>query len=153
MPRLFLARTAIRLTIISAITATVGCGNLTIPSGPSCTNPNGPGGFTVHISDVNSNGLITGPAAGGRAYGNFASALPNTPLQGCVTSFGSSSGLLSTPWPVQYGEAPSLWSGGSGNECPGLGVSTETRAGCSVGWRSEGRSGRPAYRQNLPVSG
>jgi DNA-binding beta-propeller fold protein YncE len=89
----------------------MGCGGNNVPIGPSCNNPNGIGGFTVHISDVNANGLITGDAASGKAYGNFASGLPNSKLQGCTTSFGSASSFLGTPVSVSYGESPALWSG------------------------------------------
>jgi hypothetical protein len=113
------SRTILASLINFAIAAMMGCGG-NYSSGPSCNNPNGIGGFTVHISDVNPNGVIGPNAAGGKAYGNFASALSGTPLQGCVGSFGSSSDFLATPYQLQYGDAPANWegSGGVGRQPP-----------------------------------
>jgi len=112
MPRALAVSSRIFFTLstLSAIAALIGCGG-SIPTGPSCSNSNGLGGFTVHISDVNANNVIVGDSAGGQAYGSFGSALSGSPLQGCTSSFGSSSDFLSTPYQLQYGEAPALWSG------------------------------------------
>lgn len=104
------SRLAFTVSALLALAAMVGCGQ-NLPSGSSCSNANGPGGFTVHISDVNGNGMIGGTASGGQAYGNYASSLSGTALQGCVSSFGSSSDFLSTPYKLPYGDAPALWSG------------------------------------------
>lgn len=51
------------------------------------------------------------PCCKWRGLRDYASSLPNTKLQGCISSFGTSSDFLSTPLSVQYGEAPALWSG------------------------------------------
>ena len=105
------SRPVLGLTILLAAAVMTACGGGPTATGPSCSNSNGLGGFTVHISDVNGNGVITGPAAGGQAWGTFASALSGSPLQGCTSSFGSASDFLSTPLSVTYGDSPALWSG------------------------------------------
>lgn len=138
MPKLFLARVTTTFTIISAIAVWVGCGNVTIPTGPSCNNANGIGGFTVHISDINSNGVVVGEDAQGSAYGNFASGLGSPPLQGCASSFGSSSNFLKTPYTLQYGEAPALWSGAFKASC----INPITQPG-GAGWSTTIRVGDP----------
>lgn len=110
------------LLIFSCLAATTGCGNFftsgTAPS-PSCTNPNGSGGFTAHVSDINGNGVVVGDDPQGLAFGSFASTVPNTKLQGCSsgTSFGSSTDFVHTPVMVQFGEAPALWSGAFKGQC------------------------------------
>lgn len=100
------------LLILSYLAVTTGCGNLPgTPQPPTCNNPNGPGGFTAHVSDINLNGVVTGDDPQGSAFGTFGSALSSSKLQGCSSNFGSSSDFLHTPVNVPFGEAPALWSG------------------------------------------
>lgn len=105
MPRALAVSSRIFFTLstLLAIAALIGCSGGG-PSGPTCTG----GGFTVHVGDVNANGLYSGDAAAGQAYGNFVSGSGDT---GCVGSFGSASDFLNTPYGVGNGYAPATWSG------------------------------------------
>lgn len=121
MRLLYSCRSLSVLLILSCLAATTGCGFFPpiAPPPPTCNNPNGPGGFTAHVSDINQNGVAVGDDPSGSAFGTFASALPNTKLQGCSggASFGSSSDFVRTPVNVQFGEAPALWSGAFKAQC------------------------------------
>jgi YVTN family beta-propeller protein len=123
------SRLVFTLSTLSAIAAMVACGG-SYSSGPACTG----GGFTVHVGDVNANGLYSGDAAAGQAYGNFVSGSGYT---GCVGSFGSASDFLNTPYTVANGYAPAAWSGAwkawctnqSGNDPGGLSWEIEVQLG------------------------
>ena len=133
-----LSRPFLTLSTLLLISATVACGFFVSGSttGSGCNNTNGEGGFTVHISTVNSSGIVIGEAAGGQAFGTFQkpfSGNPPPPLQGCVTSFGSASNYLPTPQPVAFGEAPAWWQGSEKTSCNGPPVTATWNAPLEVG--------------------
>ncbi|MFZ0773074.1 MAG: YncE family protein [Candidatus Sulfotelmatobacter sp.] len=113
MPRALVVSSRIFFTLstLLSIAAMIGCGGPGSETAPSCSNTLG---FTVHVGDVNQNGLYSGDDLQGAAYGAQSSG---TTPEYCAGEFGSSTDFLKTPYNLSNGWAPAQWTGAWKGSC------------------------------------